>query len=279
MRDLKQNLAVGGFMLSLLSCGTESRQEVPQPRDNRDVPQHFTVNLNLRFQRTTEGVLYGQMIGRLEYDETLQQLAQETIDSGQFADNPQEVELLEKITTGSTEVGLADFTIELGSEHTVTDHDGTFQLAITGEDSFITVKYDEVDGTTSTLATFDIPQEPGMMEMFVPLQFDHQHSQSRPLHDHSIDQGEYQQVEQGLNYTRDLSCRKCNGWWDRDGGRAGSDCFRALSQRFAPCWAEMMKIPSILGGRFCNGTRNCSIQIGHGWNDTHTHGSSVWYCR
>ncbi len=277
-------LAVGCFSITISACGDEIIAPTKTIHNNRDVPQHFTMMLEITLERTQTNEIGGRLQGHLVFDEILQTLAREAFESGEFGNDPTEFNLLTEITHGKKDIGLAGFTIMAGESVSTTNAKGYFALPVAQSMTSLDVMYEDVNnGDEVRVRGIEIPEDLiGTNRIVVPLEFDHRFAHGHSLHDHARDYENVGELEQSLEAnmsTNDLRCCKCNGWWNIDGGRAGSDCFRALARGFGSCWAESMNLDRIFGGRYCNGARNCSMYIGHGWNDNHTHGSSSWQCR
>lgn len=266
------------FLASVACSGSLDHTEAPS---NRDVPQHFTMALDVTFDKTTDSTLFGGLVGVMMFDESLQALAKEELANNSENRTPLEIELLDAIVSGSRTIPLSGFMIAYGNQKTVTDKAGMFELSLESSAPTLDIMYyDVVQKEETVVVPIEMPEAVGITTERIPLNFDYQFPHGHPSHNHATDHG-IGVVEGSLAATMtvsSLACRKCNGWWDWDGGRAGSDCFTALSYSFGPCWAELMKHTWITKGAYCNGTKNCSKWIGHGWNDNHTHGSSKWTC-
>lgn len=252
-----------------------------QAPSNKDVPQHFTMSLEVAFEKTESEVLHGSLMGVMTFDESLQILAKGELEDNRENRTPIEVEALNWIVTGFHTVPISGFTVAYGNQKTTTDEVGMFELRLESSAPTIDIMYYDVEQEKETVVVpIEVPDTVGTTTQMIPLNFDHQFPHGHALHDHAKDHGNGV-IEGALAATQtvpSLACRKCNGWWDWDGGRTGSDCFIALNYSFAPCWAELMNQTWIMKGAYCNGSKNCSKVIGHGWKDNHTHGSSKWTC-
>lgn len=262
------------ILAALLATSANCHHEPPS---NKDIPQHFTITMEVKLDRSNKDAVTGQLIGHMIFDDEMRHEANKLLQSGVITDEKQ-LKALNIITTGRLDTGLPKFTITGESQTVVTDDTGSFTLHNSPQLSTISMLVrDKERGKETAPTTLSLPSDGSAVTIPIPLQFDHRHDS----HDSSLTclHSPDPTHKDATMCIGDLRCRKCNGWWDWDGGRAGSDCFIALMvERFEPCWGELMNDDKVFGGRFCDGTKNCSSVIGHGWADDHTHGSSNWKC-